>query len=268
MKTSEIAQIVANYVQPKKLLSNGDSNTKTAKNPGKSFNLSLAPFILNSFGINICPKASKGCALACIFETGRGIFENVKKGRIFKTEFYLRNKAEFVLQLAREISAKIRTAKKAGQKVYFRLNTFSDLDFVYLLKKYANFDIATFADTAIFYDYTAILGKALKYKGHPNYKVTFSRKEDNESDVLKALENGVNVAAVFYGKLPEYYKGFKVVDGDKTDIVMLDYNGVILGLLAKGKTAKNDKTGFVIQPEDAARYNYSEIAPARHALPF
>lgn len=260
MKTSEILAILASYVQPKKLLSNGDSNTKTAKNPGRSFNLSLAPFTINSLGINLCPKASAGCAAACIFETGRGIFENVKKGRIFKTEFYLRAKSEFINLLAREILAKVKTARKNGEKVYFRLNTFSDLDFIYLLKKYANLDILTLADTAIFYDYTAILGKALKYNGHANYKVTFSRKENNESDVLKALENGVNVAAVFYGSLPAYYKGFKVVDGDKTDIVMLDHSGVILGLLAKGKTAKNDKTGFVIQPEDAAKYNYPPLA--------
>ena len=40
-------------------------------------------------------------------------------------------------------------------------------------------------------------------------------------------------------------KCIKVVDGDKSDLEMLKYNGVILGLKAKGE-AKKDATGFVI----------------------
>jgi hypothetical protein len=56
------------------------------------------------------------------------------------------------------------------------------------------------------------------------------------------------VAAVFSGDLPNKYKGAKVVDGDKSDLVMLYNKGVILGLKAKGK-AKKDTSGFVINTE-------------------
>jgi hypothetical protein len=62
---------------------------------------------------------------------------------------------------------------------------------------------------------------------------------------MKALKMGANVAAVFAGNLPQTYKGFQVVDGDKTDLEMLSYKNVILGLKAKGE-AKNDTSGFVI----------------------
>ena len=65
---------------------------------------------------------------------------------------------------------------------------------------------------------------------------------------MQALKQGVNVAAVFSGYLPTTYKGFKVVDGDISDNEMLYYNGVILGLKAKGE-AKKDTSNFVIKTE-------------------
>ena len=125
-----------------------------------------------------------------------------------------------------------------------RLNGTSDLDFIYLLKKYADFDINNYKNLH-FYDYTKILGKVKKYQDNRNYTLTFSRAEDNEQDIFKAVQYGANVSAVFNGSLPKSYKGIPVVDGDKTDNEMLKYKGFILGLKAKGK-AKTDKTGFVI----------------------
>jgi hypothetical protein len=228
-----------------KLLSDGGTNAKTSKNSIKSFILYLAPYNQNSKNINICPKASKGCAAACLFSAGRGKFNSVIEARTNKTEFYLKDKELFIQLLAKEILTKYKTAKKTGSKVAFRLNGTSDLDFVYLLKKYAYLDIEDLQDVAVFYDYTKIIGKAIKYLSHPNYVVTFSKSEINNVEFTKALELGINTAAVFSNELPETYKGIKVVDGDKSDITMLDYTGVILGLKAKGD-AKKDNTGFVI----------------------
>lgn len=236
-----------------KLLSEGTTNAKTKKNGYKTFILYLAPHIQNSKGINICPKASKGCAAACLFSAGRGKFNSVKEARTRKTEFYLNDKEGFILQLAKEIVTKHKTAVKRGETILFRLNGTSDLDFVYLLKKYAALDVATLQN-AIFYDYTKILGKALKYKNHKKYVVTFSRAEDNEKDAFTALQNGINVSAVFSDDLPNYFSYqikdgakhiYKVVDGDQSDNMMLYNRGVILGLTAKGD-AKKDKSGFVI----------------------
>jgi len=233
------------YTIPKKLLSNGFSNAKTKKNNLKTFILYLAPYNQNSKKINICPKASKGCAASCLFSAGRGAMSSVILSRTNKTEYLLNDKKTFIQHLSKEILTKVKTAKKKGEKVAFRLNGTSDLDFIYMLKKYASLDIETIKENAVFYDYTKILGKVKKYIKHPNYKLTFSRAEDNETETMEALKLGANVSAVFADRLPKTYKGFKVVDGDKSDDIMISSKNVILGLKAKGE-AKKDKSGFVI----------------------
>jgi len=239
-----------NYKTPARLLSAGISNAKTKKNELKTFILYLAPYKQNFKGVNICPKASKGCAAACLFTAGRGAFNNVQNARINKTNFYIENKPLFIKKLASEIIRETAKAKKNGEQIAFRLNGTSDVDFVYLLEKYAGLDILDLVyniskPTAVFYDYTKILGKVKKYIDHPNYVLTFSRAEDNEKEALQALEMGANVSAVFSHELPTHYKGFKVVDGDSSDLVMLNHSGVILGLRAKGK-ARKDASGFTI----------------------
>lgn len=235
------------YTIPKKLLSNGNTNAKTKKNDLKTFILYLSPYNQNSKGINICPKASKGCAASCLFSAGRGAFNSVKNSRINKTEYFLANKAQFIKQLAKEIITKHKTAIKTNAKVAFRLNGTSDLDFIYLLKKYAALDVETLSN-AVFYDYTKILGKVKKYIDHKNYFLTFSRAEDNQNETLEALKLGANVSAVFLGDLPKRYKGFKVVNGDKSDDLMINVKNSILGLSAKG-AAKKDQSGFVINTD-------------------
>lgn len=238
-------EMIKAYRQPKKLLSKGNTNAKTTKNALNTFILYLLPWKYNVKGVNLCARASVGCSLGCLVFAGRGVFDNVKKARLFKTHFYLTARASFLGLLAKEIKTKIKTGIKRGEITAFRLNGTSDIDLVHLLKKYEGLNIEDYKDTAVFYDYTAILGKALKYKNHPNYHITFSRKEDNEQEVIKALKEGINVSVVFNGFLPLTYHGFKVVDGDKTDIEMMKYKGVVLGLQAKG-SAKKDKSGFVL----------------------
>jgi len=251
-----------NYSIPARLLSPGHTNAKTAKNEIKTFILYLAPHTQNSTGVNLCPKASKGCALACLYNAGRGAFNSVQNARINKTNFYIYNKALFIKKLAGEIIKETAKAKKKGEKIAFRLNGTSDQDFIYLLKKYAGLDIADLAPVSIFYDYTKILGKAKKYINHPNYILTFSRAEDNEAQALEALSLGANVSAVFSDQLPATYKGFKVVDGDVSDLVMINNTGVILGLRAKGKKARTDTSGFVINSNKLNTKHYEQITAA------
>ena len=233
-----------NYKIPKNLLSKGTSNAKTSKNDNDTYILYLAPYNQNSKKINICPKASQGCAAACLFTAGRGAFSNVIKARQNKTEYYLHDKKAFINQLANELIKIDKKASKNKNQTLIRLNGTSDLDFIFLLKKYANFDISNY-NNLHFYDYTKILGKVKKYSNNKNYTLTFSRAEDNEKDIFKAVKYGANVSAVFNGNLPKTYKGIPVIDGDKTDNEMLKYKGFILGLKAKGK-ARSDKSGFVI----------------------
>jgi len=115
-----------------------------------------------------------------------------------------------------------------------------------LLQKYAGLDISTLRDAATFYDYTKLIGKIKKYLEHPNYFVTFSRSEINESVAIAVLNMGGNVAAVFSNNLPNYWRGYKVIDGDKSDLEMLYNKNVVLGLKAKGD-ARKDNSGFVVE---------------------
>lgn len=224
-----------------KLLSKGTTNAKTIKNSIDTYIMYLAPF--KTAGTNVCPNASLGCTIACLFTAGMGAFRNVMQSRIKKTKFYLEKRLAFCTQLFSELES----ISKKGKPVAIRLNGTSDLDFVSILKSRINVDILDLPNLH-YYDYTKILGKALKYKDRPNYTLTFSRSETNESDCLKALSMGINVAVVFDHRksLPSTYLGYPVIDGDAADDLMLKYQGVILGLKAKGK-AKRDTTGFVIR---------------------
>lgn len=234
-----------NYKEPKELLSSGKTNAKMKKNKiDFSYILYMSPYTQNSKGINVCPKASAGCAEACLYSAGMGRFSNVKKARINKTEFWIKDKKSFYTLLAKELDKYIEKAN--GQKIAFRLNGTSDIDHHKMLKSFAGWDFESCPDNVVFYDYTKIPQKALKYKDSENYFITFSRSEENELQCIDMLDSGINVAVVFSGQLPKTWKGFPVIDGDKTDERFLDATGVVVGLSAKGD-AENDTTGFVVQ---------------------
>ena len=235
-----------NYKPVKNLLSKGSTNSKTAKNDIKTFILYLAPHNLNNKGVTLCKDASKGCIESCLYSAGRGKFSNVQSSRINKANYFVTDKKVFLTQLLKEIRKEIKKASDKNEKIAFRLNGTSDIDFLYLLDKNFGFsiDLLTY-DKVYFYDYTKSLPRAKRYLSYRNYTLTFSKSETNEEQVNEALNLGINVAAVFKDNLPETYKGIKVVDGDSSDLEMLKFKNVILGLKAKGE-AKKDTTGFVI----------------------
>ena len=90
------------YKPQKKLL--GINNTKMLKSIELGYLtaiLHLAPHKLS--GVNICPKASVGCAMACLNTSGRGRFEFTQKSRLNKTYYFLKDRQKFLLQLDNEI---------------------------------------------------------------------------------------------------------------------------------------------------------------------
>jgi len=133
-----------------------------------------------------------------------------------------------------------------------RLNGTSDLawekyGFSYNGVEYKNI-FELFSDIQ-FYDYTKILGR--KVNEIKNYSLTFSAADGNDNDVIKAINQGYNIATVFGIKktlpMPEAYNGLPVFNGDDSDLRFLDPSNVVVGLYAKGK-AKKDNTGFVKYP--------------------
>lgn len=231
-----------------KLISKGSANSKTVKNSLETHILYLMPYNQNSKGINICTNASEGCADGCLVTSGlASVYASVNEARSRRTELYIKDRTAFCTQIYHELFLLNKKAIKKGGKIEVRLNGTSDLDFIAIIKNRLNKDILADFPNLIFYDYTKVIGKVMKYRGQ-NYVLTFSRSEINEADCKKALAVGANVSVVFDHKkpLPKTYLGAEVVDGDKADDIMLELSGKILGLKAKGR-AKKDVFGFVVR---------------------
>ena len=243
MKTLNTTTTTTNKI--KNLLSEGMTNTKTAKNKLKTFILYMSPYTQNSFGKNLCPKATTECANLCLFTAGRGIFSNVMNSRIAKSDYFLREKFNFLNQLADEIIKQYNKAKKEDYKVQFRLNGTTDIDFISLLRLNAGLDIETLKDYAIFYDYTKVLSYIEKNHKKENVFYTFSRSGENDKEIDMALNFGANISVVF-NEVPKKWNGLNVIDGDKADDIMTELKGQIIGLKAKGKAKKNFNK-FVVQ---------------------
>ena len=212
-----------------------------------SFILHLAPSTLS--GRNTCPKATPGCIASCLNTAGRGgMFKRgettntIQKARIRKTRYFYEQRQDFMLDLKKDIEKAIKLAAKMNLIPVFRLNGTSDLSW----EKYdmlPGLNVFECFPTVQFYDYTKVLGR--KVKGIANYHLTFSKAENNDSDVAEALLQGMSVVAV-YDKVPA-----GVPSADETDLRFLDPKGVMLGLKAKGK-AKKDYSGFVIRLTEVA----------------
>lgn len=205
--------------------------------------LYLAP--ANTTKYNTCSMAEKAqCAKACLYSAGRGAFNNVQQSRIDKTLYFFEDRDAFMDQLFKNIKALIKKAESKGLKPLVRLNGTSDIRW-----ENVPFNGATIFEAfpnVQFYDYT----KDANRKDIPsNYDLTFSYSgvESFAPYVAKAQSKGLRMAVVFRkeSNIPMFFKGIKVVSGDKSDVRHLDDQGVIVGLYAKG-AAKRDQTGFVV----------------------
>ena len=232
-----------------KLLSTANPKIQKGTKQGYlSFILHLAPSDLS--GKNTCPKATPGCIAACLNTAGRGgMFKRgentnvIQKARIRKTNYFFNDRAGFMDDLVSDIMKAVNYARRKGLKPVFRLNGTSDLSWEKYPTRYGAANIFEQFPTLQFYDYTKVLGRKVKHI--PNYHLTFSKADGNDSDVAEALLQGMSVVAV-YDKIPE-----GVPSADETDLRFLDPKGIMLGLKAKGR-AKKDYSGFVIRLTEQA----------------
>lgn len=224
-------------------------NTKLRKGDAYGYfnvGLSLAPHRVS--GYQVCPMASKGCAAACLFNSGAArAYPKINAARIRKTRMYFEDRENFLALLNADILTAKRKAARMGKKLIVRLNVLSDI-------QWENHGIIQAHPDVTFYDYTKIVKRmhpdstASKL---PNYHLTFSRSESNQADVERVLAWGGNVAVVFEGELPVTYLGRKVVNGDLNDARHDDEKGVVVGLVEK-RTGVRDESGFIIREGGAA----------------
>lgn len=105
-------------------------NAKTTKGESLGYLtaiLYLTPHKLADGKTNLCPKASKGCANACLYSAGMGSFSHVQWARVNKTLAYINEPKGFEDQLIEEIGKAKLKANKLGLKLYIRLNGTSDI---------------------------------------------------------------------------------------------------------------------------------------------
>ena len=267
----QTATKILNY--PKKLMGDGDSNTKLRKNGAafETLGLSLSPHKSAGLG-NLCTHASSGCIASCLNEQGlASVFNAIKEARKRRTEIFYRDREWFIGRLKTEIANRCKLAKKRGTRVAVRLNVFSDV----IWERVAPSIFTDFPDVS-FYDYS----KHPKRFGAilPNYWVTFSRSEINDQDCQRILESGGNVAVAFADMsgdftdemttdgrfvgnraglqtLPKTWKGFQVIDGDISDLRFEDTRGRkrgrVVGLRLKAHSTKARaqaiESGFAVQ---------------------
>jgi len=238
-----IVNLLTKFFQARKgyqLLSEGNSNSKQAK-LAKSFgfivfNLSLAHF--KTSGFNTCPFATKACSDGCVANNGNAQkYESIPKSRKLKTRFFKLNQAAFITMLKSDIEKARRRAKKLGLKLVIRLNAFSDVAWEHYL------DLESYDDIQL-YDYTKWYSRLGNVPS--NYHLTFSLSEKNLHHAKLASARGFNVAVVFdTPEFPPQWNNKPVVNGDDHDYTFMHPAGHVIGLKAKGKTARNDKSGFV-----------------------
>lgn len=247
-----------------------ENNAKTVKGDGEYITaiMYLAPYRLSGF--NVCAMAETAkCHEGCLFRAGRGRMSNVEKARLAKTQWYVRDRADFMAALVEDVAAFQRYCARKGVKPAIRLNGTSDIQWevghpVTVTHyrtgntegahpvEYASI-FEAFPDCR-FYDYSKLVKRV--YRTLPaNYSLVLSYSEaapEFASAVLQAhRDTGVNVAVVYRDKaaraayMATGFKNIPVIDGDRDDLRFLDPQKVIVGLYAKGP-AKADTSGFVI----------------------
>ena len=229
----------------KKLFTDGESNTKTAKSAGQGDDtkiLHLAP--AKESGFEVCSSRSKGCTAACLFTAGRGRMDPVKQARIRRTIMWFQERDAFKQAILTELQAFVKRCKKRGTLPAVRMNGTSDLLWEAVFP-----EIFHDFPSVQYYDYTKHYKRCLKsYKLPQNYHLTFSRSESNDDLVKKVLKSGrVNVAAVFDSKdFPTSWEGYPTYSADDDDLRFLDPPGGHVGCLYSKGMAKRDETGFVL----------------------
>ena len=223
----------------------GDAKTVKGNNSGYLTSI----MYLKSFktlGVNLCPNAEiANCFESCLLTAGRGQMNSVQKGRLRKTEWFIKDRAGFMEQVFKDLIGFSNYCDKRELKPAIRLNGTSDIRFENI--PIHNKTLMEHFPNIQFYDYTKIANR----RNIPdNYHLTFSYSEANpiyQKQVNIALEKKMNIAVVFRHKenMPKKFLGLKVINGDKNDLRFLDPKNCVVGLYAKGKAIK-DYSGFVI----------------------
>lgn len=242
------------------LLSTGNPKTMKGEKSGYLTGvLHLLPWKYAGLG-NVCPDATEGCRTVCLVFAGRGQMPKIQQQRKAKNQYLREYQNGFMIDLAKDIIALEKKARREGLTPVVRLNGTSDLPWENMIcnKSWANMSLMEYFPTVQFYDYTKSASRMkafLSGKFPANYSLTFSRSETNEADCQEILKMGGRVAVVFQDihdikdgesvTLDGWDKAWPAVSGEDNDLRFNDAGGII-ALRAKGR-ARKDRSGFVVE---------------------
>ncbi len=216
----------------------------------------LSPHKSSGYG-NTCSHATKGCISSCLYSSGRfRVFNKIGEARIKKTKFYFQQPEKFAYHLCKEIENKNRLWTKKGYDFSVRINGTTDLS----VEDYAGINLLKKYENLTFYDYSKNPQRLELAKKYQNYHLTFSYSGDIGNNWEKAkeiLNNGVNVAIVFYPDIPkDEFRGFPVINGDISDVRFLDAKSSIIAL--RYKKVKGDSIEKIMSNKFIVK-NYEKI---------
>lgn len=240
-------------------IGSANSSAKIAKGEKigiDTFVVYLAPSDLS--GNNVCPMATIECITGCLVSSGRVIMDKagkIMRARLERTKAFYSDRAGFMAQLFKEITAAKNKADSRNHEFCVRLNGTSDLSPI--IWRHDGKTLFELFPGVQFYDYTKVLNRIKLVREFNNYDLTFSYSGHNWDECLTALNTGIRVAVVFKVKkgkpLPATFRGFNVIDGDITDYRPADPSGCIVGLRFKKIKDKQAQeyvlnSPFVIDP--------------------
>lgn len=226
--------------------------------------------------INLCKKATNGCATSCLYH--QGILKNsdfaknkIKIARIKRTFKFLLERDDFFARLIKEIQLLQKKATKEGLVLAVQMNGTSDVlwekeSFTYKENTYEN--IMSFFNEIQFFDYTKYDILKSRKKIPSNYHLTYSRAGlhkgtliDDWNFLQNLLEKKVDISIIFNKEMKHAmlehsnFLGYKIVDADLYNCRAADVHhrengkGLILVHEAAKKTDFNN-SGFIIQSQD------------------
>lgn len=220
------------------LITTPDGNAKLSKDR-RYYNcgISLAP--ANLSGWEVCFGRTAACTELCLGFTGQAEgLSSITGFRIGRTKMFFEDRDLFMEVLRAQLHEVDRRAKRMGVRVAFRPNILSDLPWhnlaPWMFEEFSHWK---------FYGYTKVRSYVRAFvngKLPKNYHLTFSWSERLRiSDVKKLLSQNVNVAVPFFDAetlrpfIPRKWNGFRVINGDKSDLRFMDARGVVVGLSTK-----------------------------------
>lgn len=227
------------------------ADPKTIKGQKKGYRTAIiymAP--ARDSGVSLCPMSRlAGCELFCLNRSGRGAMSGTQNARLVRAAMFNFNLKEFMALLVKELTAFVKSARRAGFIPVVRPNGTTDIQWENIYIGGGKETIFTTFPDIQFYDYTKLPRRFDKVLPE-NYFLLLSYSEVNDRyrrmcmDTLAKYPT-VNLAVVA-DSLPDTFLNRPIVDGDESDLRFLDPPGVIVRLKAKGP-ARKDTTGFVIR---------------------